>query len=892
MSDGLRVLQRIVWLAAILAVVSSGARAGSRVLVLTNDSQMRVFRVMKTPVVMGKDGKFKTPLLYFSRGRTKPMDQFESPMAAADWRGLKFDDGSWLEARAPIEALRGKSMHQATKNAMICSRSYFKVIDPAGVKDLKLSLEYVGGAAVFVNGVEVTRKNLPKGELKADALADKYPDDLYVEPGNKFLQFAADNPKGFEGRYRKLEASIPNKLLKKGVNVLALQLHRAPANEEATKLKFAQFGGMRRQWKLWAGVGLSQVELSAAAGSSVEANVGRPAGIQVWSCEITDNVTAFAYANPAAPERPITIPAARNGTFVGRFVISSGSDIDGLKASIPELVHADGKSRLSGKNVELRHARPVEQGESWLPAHRFDGLLAGVPASATVRKLKIPAEKDVGFSGGRWVRSGASPLAYSPKGRSVRRLTRACAKSGAAVPLWLTVKVPADAKPGKYTGSVKVSAQGMPEKKLPVELEVVAWTLPAPRDFRMKHTNTFSPDSLAIYYKVPYWSDKHMELMGKSMKLMADVGARQVIVHMARYTQSRDEFNCMDSIVRWKKKNGGYEYDFTALEKYLDLVEKTMGSPRPLRINCWTEARKKPGKWDRRCPVSQLDPATGKVGELDQPVPGSEESVKFWKPVLGELRKRIEKRGWWDVTTVGHSSYAWSPIPDLVELIAKIWPDARWSYTAHNGTLGMNLKGKGKSMPVGVSVCVWTEGKLTPRGYRALLKPGREKLIWNSVCRNRHVDVLAAKWPHRSTVRCIYRLPEEVLLRGHDGLGYLSSELFPLENPKRKGRYYRVTINAGGVAGSSTKALLAPGKDGPIPTERYEAFRQSVQECEAIIYLQKALETKAIDGELAKKVDGYLQVRGEAFIKGISAGSAGNRKLLSLAAEVAKVAGK
>jgi hypothetical protein len=199
----------------------------------------------------------------------------------------------------------------------------------------------------------------------------------------------------------------------------------------------------------------------------------------------------------------------------------------------------------------------------------------------------------------------------------------------------------------------------------------------------------------------------------------------------------------------------------------------------------------------------------------------------------------------------------------------------------------MNFAG----MPCMVSVCVWTEGRLTPRGYRALLKPGREKLIWNSVCRNRHQDY-GSRVPYSRSVRCIYRLPEEMLLRGHDGLGYLSSELFPLENPKRKGRYYRVTINAGGVAGNSTKSLLAPGKDGPISTERYEGFRQSVQECEAIFYLQRALDAKSISGDLAKRVDSYLQTRGEAFLKGISAGQAGNRQLLSLAAEVAKVTGK
>jgi hypothetical protein len=59
---------------------------------------------------------------------------------------------------------------------------------PKKVQDLKLTLEYVGGIAVYVNGREVRRAHLPPGELKPDTLAERYPDDLYCEPDGTFLQ--------------------------------------------------------------------------------------------------------------------------------------------------------------------------------------------------------------------------------------------------------------------------------------------------------------------------------------------------------------------------------------------------------------------------------------------------------------------------------------------------------------------------------------------------------------------------------------------------------------------------------------------------------------------------------------------------------------------------------
>ena len=55
---------------------------------------------------------------------------------------------------------------------------------------------------------------------------------------------------------------------------------------------------------------------------------------------------------------------------------------------------------------------------------------------------------------------------------------------GVAVqPVWITVTVPADARPGDYRGKVTVGADGTRALEIPLHLAVLDWKLPDSRDF-------------------------------------------------------------------------------------------------------------------------------------------------------------------------------------------------------------------------------------------------------------------------------------------------------------------------------------------------------------------------------------------------------------------------
>lgn len=864
-----RATSKLFWAALVVAAASTRGPAAEQqgseqqpIEVLSDHTLLRTWMVFRTPVVIGSDGEFKEPFTPEMKGGElikHEIGQYQSPLPDDAWRSADFDDSGWKRERVPVEKQNESAnrqltaLHSATPSAMICARAKFMVDDPAKVGDLRLALAYVGGVAVFVNGKEVTREHLPDGELRPDTLAEQYPDDLYITADGKSMQHVTEHWKAykrdeerFDRRYRhRKDVVIPASMLQEGLNVLGLQLHRAPVHEAATAVARKPYGGMGRVYGLWAYVALTDLSLTASDGAGIRPNLGKHgSGVQVWNCPPSATLTIDSFGDPGAVPVPVEIDAVRNGANSGRFVISSDRAIESLNVEVSELRTENGKAALPAEAVQVRHGKRAMPAVSPRPETMFDGLYAGVPSRVEYVTLQL--------------RDHARREDYTV--------------NGAIVPVWITVRPPKNAVPGLYTGRVTVRAAGLDDTVVPLRCRVHGWTLPDPIDYRVKNLSVFGPYSLAEHYEVPLWSERHFDLVEKSFCLMAEINARRVDVDMVpglRYGVSPVEHS-MFRLVR-KKEGNGYDYDFSVIEKLFGLVEKTMKSPLPLQINCWgfdqlldRKTGERAAVWNtaaKQVPV--LDPATGKLSHIENPPPGTEENYAFWRPILDELRERIEKRGWFAVTAIGHQSYCWAPNPKQVDVARHIWPDGTYSFTSHNGTLGGSFKGPdGTSMPVRYSECVWSQGRLEHRGYRRLLEPGRDRSIWNSCDRNGHHD--------RSPLALLLRKPEEMIMRGHDGLGYLCADFLPIENENaqnERARYYQLKPNVGGIMGYSTTSLLAAGPDGPVATGRYEMFREGVQRCEAILYLQRALDAKRIDGDLANRVNEYLDERSDKFLK-------------------------
>ena len=580
-----------------------------------------------------------------------------------------------------------------------------------------------------------------------------------------------------------------------------------------------------------------------------------PAGVQVWSCRRWQTVWAGSVprANPQMKAlRPIELVGTRNAVCSGYVLVTrEGAPIKGLKASVGDLAGADGNSRIAAGRIQVRFGELAAPAKSWMPPIRFDRLLEQAPDEVAVFS---PAKVRI-----RGFRS------FKPKNPN----------PVAMMSVWVTVRVPTDAAPGEYKGLLSVEADGLARLAVPVKLKVCGWRMPDPKDFQVRTIGWMNPEALAKHYEVPLWSKRHFDLMGQSMERMLELGSRHVAIDVTKGYPARGN---ADTMIKWvKQPDGSYRYDFTIFDKYCDLAARKIGKPFPVRLNIWRGPRTR----DREsrtfdyvnATVLVLDPANGQTSELTAPTKfGSKEMKAFWKPFLDEARLRLEKRGWFDVTGLGWMSYSWSPNRAMVSMVKSIWPDGKWIDTTHGRTTKYRAAASGVTVPVFVQSTVWNEGSLKaystwttgpyPRHYARKFNPA------TAFCTHARSQYRESSNP---SLWKLHIKHEEALLKGNVGLECVGADHFPGKTVRGRYRRGAWTAYAQGPY-QGTMAILGAGKAGPVATERFEAMREGIQLCEAMAFIQKALEAKKLSGDLKARANKVLDDRAKALVACWTAG--------------------
>jgi glycosyl hydrolase family 123 len=883
------------------AVAADAPSATSVPVLDLSRGSFRVFLAWRTSSLVSPDGKLK-PLLD-AKGRNmkesdrKPLLIRQSAGPAAEWASVEFNDTDWPRVRgaAAVQSTRGWDR--------VWVRGAFVVSDPAKVKGLKLNLAYFGGVVAYINGVELVRVHLPalsyskrpKGEPRT--FAKQYPAEAYVRPDGKLYAWRDGRTFGerMRVRVRRLAGggvAIPSKMLRKGINIVAVRSVGAPIAEVASTAPQAD---TRRPPPLWPHAGLLRARLVATAPNGLTPSVGPAPGVAIGNVSPVETVFAWDHALPSEKLRPVRLIGAKNGAFSGRVILSSSEKISGLKASATDLALKGGGGSIPAAAVQIRWASAAQTGKTWVPAGRFDALLDEPPAEVPVRKITL-------------------------------RRVKVQPPAAAVAPVWITVRVPADAVAGEYKGTVTVEAGGS-KFAVPVEIKVHDWAVPDPKDFAIVNNTYHSPDTVARFYKVPLWSEKHCDLMGQSLDILKQVGSRICILNLVVKAHSQGN---TESMIKWvKQADGTYKYDFSIAEKYMDVFAKAVGKPRILQLNAWGFQGDNPAKpkWPPEG-VTVVDTNGKRLADLVQPAYGTPENEAFWRPVFVELRKRLEKRGWLDVTLVGWLNYCNDPPGKMVEVVKNIWPDAKWIKNAHApAKVFRGSKGSKVSMPVKCAAWVWGCGGLyDPDCTRPWAKPpvyypnGRKAYPqpWKSVGGHIKLGIprLGVEFtkPGLYDISPLFRvrmIAEAVVQANLHGIGMVGGDFWPVPSGRR-GRFTTMCDNKGGVGPrNNTKAFMSPGPKGPVFSERLETFREGIQTAEAIVLLQKALDAKTVGGALARKIEDLLDERARQYIRNCTPTPKGpgqdstwmtmeatnwldrNEELFALAAEVAgKIKGK
>jgi len=824
----------VVLVVVLVAAVESWAAEP----ILDQESYHRYFIAWKTEFLRKGDGSLE-PIDDKGKG---PAPVVASELPPANWAAVDFDDSSWARHRGPLKAA-------SSRMALICLRARFEVRDPATAGELQVSASFTAGAILYVNGKELARVGLPAGQVALDAEAEDLPKEAYLDPeGNLYRIGWGDERKFAErlrARLRAFEAvTIPPALLRKGVNIVALEVHRAPASElllTVKPLRWREEAWRGRDYYWWPRLGFESLRLTASGGG-VAPNVARPKGLQVWNQALLDRPLGSDWGDPTEPLRPLRFAGPRNAVLSQALCVGCPGALKGLKVSA--------EAPLPKAAVEVAYAQP----DGDVPGS-FGSLVEGPPA-------EVPAGKD-----------------------------------GAVQPVWVRLRVPAEAKPGDYTGKLTIACEGTEPIVLPIELKVHEWTMPSPKDFTAHVGLVQSPDTLALHYGVEMWSDAHWRLIERSFQLLGEVGNKVVFIPAIRRTHFGNEHG----MVRWVKAAGGYRHDFSVAEKYLDIAIRHQGKPQVVCLYCWEPYtggkyldHKAKGGGKGMC-FTVLDPQTGKLEEAEGPRWGEAAVREFWRPVMDGFRDLLAKRGLEQAMMIGLAGDT-RPTKEAGEDLLAAAPKARW--VVHSHATADALWG----MPVGYLCDVWgaPQAPDPPRrlyGWQNPFLRATFPRAGSNTVGSMHPNAPLAMW---------YLSLEAMQAAGIHGFGRVGADFWPVipgpENRKKTilGRY----PESGWGQLSMTESApwtLAPGKDGALPTLRFEMVRAAQQQAEARIFIEKALTDPAkrakLGDELAARAQKLLDDRVRALNYARSRGwdyflssgwQAREEALYAAAAEVAK----
>jgi hypothetical protein len=560
-------------------------------------------------------------------------------------------------------------------------------------------------------------------------------------------------------------------------------------------------------------------------------------GLRVFNCGTMTRVTPdWKPSLAGARLRPVEIVAARNGAFCGQVLLRTDRVIAGLRVAAGELKLRGAEGAIPASAVEIRYPR--------METMRF----GSIGFSATSAKL-------------------CDALLAKPAPRNTQ---------GPIQPVWIKVRVPAGAKPGEYRGQLSVTAGGRLYATVPLHVKVSAWKLPDPQDYVTHVGMIQSPESVALQYEVALWSERHWKLVEKSVKLAGEAGCKTIYLPLI----CRTNLGNSQGVVRWIPGGNGHTYDFTAFDRYLDICQKHM-KPDVVCLYVWDlYSRDDPPRARHRWNVvgRNCGPKVSGRGAavIQGPKFGTAGSVRFWRPAMTEVKRRLEKRGLWKHAMLGMTPDVgrWGNFESARKTFASVDSDLKWINNSHmdfpryrdraNSPFKYFTMVYAKLLPTErvwdrFRKCGWNMRVKCDRFYRDYSTPSRMSLAQQPLAEQRSI----AEW---------------ALLSHQSGPGRIGLDFWPVLG-RRPGRpragwtHTSDSISARYPESSwnqlnlqrCCEALLAPGPNGAIPTVRYEMVREGIQECEARIFVEKALVDPALrprlDADLAKSCEKLLDER-------------------------------
>ena len=389
-------------------------------------------------------------------------------------------------------------------------------------------------------------------------------------------------------------------------------------------------------------------------------------------------------------------------------------------------------------------------------------------------------------------------------------------RANSARPIWVKVNIPSDVRPGRYRGTVTVSADDCNPLSLPLEVEVLNRTLPAPKDWAFNLDLWQNPYAVARYYNVSLWSKEHFDLLRPVMKMLADVGQSAItasIMHKPWNGQTEDHYDSM--VGRIKKLDGTWSYDYTVFDKWVTFMREDVSIDG--LISCYTMI-----PWALR--FDYYDQATSRI-QFVEAAPGDTAYTDYWLPFLKDFARHLREKGWFEQTAISMDERPMEAMQAAIKVIREADPEFKI-------TLAGNYH---PEIVDDLHYLAIPYGYTFPADVKAKREQNGQISCVYTCCTETFPNIFTFSDPAEAAWT-----PIHAVAGGYDGFLRWSINSWTAD-PLRDSRFRT-------WAAGDTYSIYP----GPRSSIRFERLMEGLQSCEKIHVLRKELAAKGAKGKLAK----------------------------------------
>ncbi|MEH0532734.1 DUF6067 family protein [Streptomyces stelliscabiei] len=490
--------------------------------------------------------------------------------------------------------------------------------------------------------------------------------------------------------------------------------------------------------------------------------------------------------------KELALDAVRGEQVSAQLAIASGKRLDDVQARVGDLT-GPGGAKLDGDSTQVRFVKyvPVQRSKS------------EVDWSATIDQVSSAKE----VSGDRDPDVVGDPL---------EERSSVDVPAYAAQPLWFTFRVPKNARPGTYRGTVDVDVDGDIHTTYPLTIDVADATVPAAADYRFFLDVWAQPETIAQAHKVELWSKKHWKLIEAYNRDLASRGQKVINTTIVdnpwhhqwslgtRESQTATPYT---SMVGWKWNGTRFAFDFDRWDTYVETARKAGLGPD---IGAFSMLA-----FQDQEHLTYTDTRTGKTVYENVDL-GGNRWRQAWGAYLPAFEAHLRKKGWLQDTWLSFDERPISTmtvVKDFVHEVAPVFDDrisVAGSITTEGvasnlsvdwgGIDAMTKEKAAERRAAGKTTTFYVYGE--PAHPNTLsYSPAVESRMLPWISARRGLDGFL-RWSYNSWTSDPFRQPVHIFTQGDEYLIY-------------------------------------PGKNGPMSSIRWEQLKEGVEDFELIAQLRK-----------------------------------------------------